>query len=182
MRRAEDLLPPDEQARLAVCAQEPLHAAGSVQPHGVLLAAEPTTGEVVRASANTVDLLGEPVDRVLGRTLHSLLGVDVVDAVRSTVAATLGGAAGTPVTVELPGGLVDLVAHESSGLLLVEAEPSVPAGDGPLAWLGSAMRRAGRAPHAAPCSPSRSRSSCGAWSRRRTSAAACASRRSGPSW
>ncbi len=141
VKRAEELLPPDEQVRLAECAREPQHAPGSVQPHGVLLVADAASGELVQVSANAGDLLGEPVDHLLGRPLESVLGTQAVAAVRRAAVSAVPGASVAPVTTRLADRDVDLVAHESEGLLLVEVEPTGAADEELLFWLGRAMQR-----------------------------------------
>ena len=46
------------QADLTNCERELIHLAGSVQPHGVLLALREPTLRIVQASANAAALLG----------------------------------------------------------------------------------------------------------------------------
>ena len=57
----------------ADCAQEPIHIPGSVQPHGVLLAVEPVSGQVVQVSANSGQVLGIEPAGILGRSLDLVL-------------------------------------------------------------------------------------------------------------
>lgn len=60
------------QVDLTNCERELIHLAGSVQPHGVLLAVRELPPEVVQASANVVELLrrqsGELLERLAART------------------------------------------------------------------------------------------------------------------
>ena len=56
------------------CAREPIHIPGSVQPRGVLAVVREPAFEVRQVSANVADLLGRPVDAVLGRHLSTLIG------------------------------------------------------------------------------------------------------------
>ena len=62
------------QADLTNCERELIHLAGSVQPHGVLLAVREPSFVIVQASANVVGLLGLPPDELLDRPLHGLGG------------------------------------------------------------------------------------------------------------
>jgi len=62
------------QADLTNCERELIHLAGSVQPHGVLLAVREPSFVVVQASANVVELLGVQPGDLLERALHRLGG------------------------------------------------------------------------------------------------------------
>ncbi|WP_432493042.1 bifunctional diguanylate cyclase/phosphodiesterase [Kineococcus auxinigenes] len=120
---AEGLLPADEQARLAECVREPIHVPGAVQPHGVLLAADPATLEVVQVSANCRQLLGAEVHEVLGRPLEAALGTGCTRRLRTALAASDDAA--VPALRAKVGGLpVDVSAHASGDLLVVEVEPA----------------------------------------------------------
>jgi light-regulated signal transduction histidine kinase (bacteriophytochrome) len=61
-----DKVPAFGQADLTNCEREPIHLAGSVQPHGALLVLRERDLAVIQASANAAALLG--VEGVLGRT------------------------------------------------------------------------------------------------------------------
>ncbi len=66
--------PPFGQADLTNCERELIHLAGSIQPHGVLLVLRGPGLEVVQTSANTAELLGWPVQRLLNRPIAVLEG------------------------------------------------------------------------------------------------------------
>ncbi len=120
---AEDLLPADEQARLSECAREPIHVPGAVQPHGVLLAVDPATFEVVQVSANCGRLLGAEVPEVLGRPLEAAVGPGCSRRLRTAHAAADDGT--VPALRARTGGPpVDVSAHGSGGFLVVEIEPA----------------------------------------------------------
>ncbi|MBU1361749.1 MAG: PAS sensor protein, partial [Gammaproteobacteria bacterium] len=63
------------QADLTNCERELIHFAGSVQPHGMLLALRGPALQVVQASANAERLLGVAAGSLLGQPL-SRLGKD----------------------------------------------------------------------------------------------------------
>jgi two-component system, chemotaxis family, sensor kinase Cph1 len=71
------------------CAREPIHIPGSIQPRGVLAVVREPVFEVRQVSANVADLLGRPVDAVLGRHLSALIGAE--QAARVEQAATTFG-------------------------------------------------------------------------------------------
>ncbi|TFZ00977.1 GAF domain-containing protein [Ramlibacter henchirensis] len=72
--------PPD----LSACAAEPIHVPGAIQPHGALLLVQ-RTGQVLQASANSVELLKSPQAELAGQRLHELFdagsGDELLDAV-----------------------------------------------------------------------------------------------------
>jgi chemotaxis family two-component system sensor kinase Cph1 len=133
VNRAEELLPPDEQARLEVCAQEPIHVPGSIQAHGVLLAVDLSTLEILQLSANVVQVFGASPGSLLGRHLAELVGASCTQA----LVAVLNGhpEASNPVAVQVAGRWWDAVAHVTDGLGILELEASPvtpePATSGP---------------------------------------------------
>jgi diguanylate cyclase (GGDEF)-like protein len=66
-----------EPVDLSNCEREPIHIPGSIQPHGVLLVADPADLRVVFASANTASLLGMPAASILGGSLQDCLPAGV---------------------------------------------------------------------------------------------------------
>lgn len=62
------------QADLTNCERELIHFAGSVQPHGVLLAVQEPGFEIIQASANCAALLGIPAEDLLTLPLAHLGG------------------------------------------------------------------------------------------------------------
>lgn len=130
--------PPFGQADLSNCERELIHLAGSVQPHGVLLAMGGPGRTVRLASANAPALLGRPLDAILGRTL-----ADVDQALDAAVAATLQGGdpvEPVPLACTLNGRgttTVEALLHRAPGApdtLLLEVEP-LDASLGPVAPL-----------------------------------------------
>jgi len=65
---------------LDACAREPIHIPGSIQPHGILLAVDPDSGQVLQASVNAAaELLGGK-GQVQGRRWDELLRCDPAQA------------------------------------------------------------------------------------------------------
>lgn len=64
---------PTEPLDMDVCAQEPIHIPGLIQPYGVLLVIEPADGRIVQASSTAADLLGVPMDALLGTPYTQVL-------------------------------------------------------------------------------------------------------------
>jgi diguanylate cyclase (GGDEF)-like protein len=138
--RVEDMLPPDEQARLDECAQEPIHIPGAVQPHGVLLAVDPVGGDVVQASANCGRLLGREPSQVLGRPLVELLNPAAVVHLRAAWEEPSGVHA-NPHLVHVGERAFDAIVHMSTGVAVLELEPAAARDDGLLPALHAALAR-----------------------------------------
>ncbi|WP_115552326.1 bacteriophytochrome BphP [Xanthomonas arboricola] len=64
---------PTEPLDMDVCAREPIHIPGLIQPYGVLLVIEPADGRIVQASTTAADLLGVPMDALLGMPYAQVL-------------------------------------------------------------------------------------------------------------
>lgn len=122
--------PPFGQADLSNCERELIHLAGSVQPHGVLLALDDAGRSVQLASANLPVLFGAGVDDWLGKPLAHLdeaLDAAVADAQRDAAA----GAEPVPLACTLRAGgpracPVEALLHRAPGAphtLLLEVEP-----------------------------------------------------------
>ena len=116
-------------SELATCDREPIHVPGMIQPHGVLLAFEPTGLKVVHASANTEGWLGRSVSSLIGQPIEAVLGIELARRVRDVL--TDGSIERSPVTVTAAGVPVaegsrrfEVIVHRSPSALIVELEPS----------------------------------------------------------
>lgn len=123
----DDLVPVGTPIDLDNCAREPIHIPGSIQPRGVLAVVREPAFEVRQVSANVADLLGRPVDAVLGRHLSALIGSEQAARIEQA-AATFGSLRqNNPLefTIEVAGEsrAFDAILHrEPGGVLLVELE------------------------------------------------------------
>ncbi len=122
-----DLVPVGTPIDLDNCAREPIHIPGSIQPRGVLAVVHEPAFEVRQVSANVAELLGRPVDTILGRHLSALIGSEQAARIEQA-AATIGGLRqNNPLefTIEVAGQAraFDAILHrEPGGVLLVELE------------------------------------------------------------
>jgi len=62
-----------ETIDLDACAREPIHIPGLIQPYGVLLVVEPADGRIVQASATAAEVLGAPMQQLLGARYDEVL-------------------------------------------------------------------------------------------------------------
>ncbi|MBB6627480.1 SpoIIE family protein phosphatase [Nocardioides sp. KIGAM211] len=114
-------------ADLTNCEDEPIHVPGAIQPHGLLLAADPDTLVVAVVSANVEQLVGVPLGTAAGRHLSDFVGVDIADDVRRRVRER---AFSEPLIVFLPEDLpgeyagreIDISLHRSGTRLVIELE------------------------------------------------------------
>jgi len=110
-----------------VCAQEPIHIPGSIQPHGAILALDPVGAFiVVAASRNAAELLRVDTPNVFGRDAASLLGADFAEAIRARLqAGRLRGEAPwrSSLRPNDRSPVFDVAVHSHAGLILVELEP-----------------------------------------------------------
>ncbi len=76
------------QADLTNCERELIHLAGSVQPHGVLLAVQEPALTILQVSANCKSLLGMDSTQLLGQSVE-LLGGNAAAALQALAGANL---------------------------------------------------------------------------------------------
>ena len=125
---------------LTNCDQEPIHIPGSIQPHGALFVIDPVSWTVLQVAGDLAPMAVDHPEAVLGRSLADVLGPDA--------AALITGAGQTPEPRFLgsfrpPGAssvLLDLTAHVSDELLLLEIEPSEPQRQSAAEALGEVRR------------------------------------------
>ncbi len=70
-----------------ICAREPIHIPGHIQPYGALLVLDPETLAVLQSSANAAGFLGvDPADPATLSTLACLSGVSLTERLREWIA------------------------------------------------------------------------------------------------
>ncbi len=121
-----DVLPPIGVIGLSNCKSEPIHMPGAIQPHGVLLAADPVSLIVIQFGGDTRRLLGRTPEEVLGQGLDALIGESAVarlsePAIQNAALARSGLA--LDVEVKDRRRPLDAIAHLNDGVLIVEIEP-----------------------------------------------------------
>jgi two-component system, chemotaxis family, sensor kinase Cph1 len=121
--------PPFGQADLSNCERELIHLAGSVQPHGVLLAIQEPALRIVQVSANAPALLGLAVESLLRQPLVEL-GGDIDARLRAlALSPDLAEPAPLHCSLRISGQLREfegMVHRVRSDLLLAEIEPIAP--------------------------------------------------------
>jgi photoactive yellow protein len=138
------------------CEAEPIHAPGSIQPFGALLAAEEATLAVVACSANAAEILGAGPDDLLGRALTEVLPAARAEELRRRLLRGEAEAqAPWETTLRVPGrgDLLDASFHRHDGLVIAEFEPAGPEAQDEVEveatrllqrWIGALREAAGR--------------------------------------
>ncbi len=115
---------------LSACDREPIHQLGAIQPIGFLVAVS-RDWTIVRVSDNAGAFVGRPARDLLGLPLADIFDREALHTLRNCLVPLFGADA-----VERVFGLALLTAdrerrfdcaiHESTGLVIIEAEPSNP--------------------------------------------------------
>jgi len=98
-------------------------AAVSIQPHGVLIAAQGDGLAITHVSQNSGGTLGMEVDDLLGSDLGTVFGAEWIAANRSTLDGT--GEPGQHASATIAGREFDVIVHRSGAFVLLELELSV---------------------------------------------------------
>ncbi|MBU8977641.1 GAF domain-containing protein [Lysobacter sp. MMG2] len=133
-----------------VCAREPIHLSGAIQPHGFLISCSWPDWTVRHVSANVAELLDLPPRALLGTSLREHVDGSFLEAIADALRFIEPGLAAQRVaTVNLgrDGALCDVSTHLHQGLVHIEIEPQTTA-DGSTGLTANAMigRIAGQDP------------------------------------
>jgi light-regulated signal transduction histidine kinase (bacteriophytochrome)/CheY-like chemotaxis protein len=126
-------MPDTSAVDLNNCDREPIHVPGSIQPHGCLLACDPSGATIRRHSTNAAEMLAVPGELV-GARLDEVFGREVAHTLRNAI-ATAGDPARPALRhgLELPSGArFDVSIHLFESNAIFEFEPVVAANDQPL--------------------------------------------------
>lgn len=108
---------------ITACDVEPIHIPGSIQPHGVMLVVDVTTGVITHAAGDPGVWFGR--SEWLGQPLASLIPSEAVSALLELCRSNQRGGIARLV-VPSDRGPLDLTVYPSSGRLVIEAEDALP--------------------------------------------------------
>ncbi|MDR5590539.1 ATP-binding protein [Christiangramia sediminicola] len=74
-----------EKVDLSSCEKEPIHIIGVTQEHGVLVACDKETGRIGQVGENSSEFFGIAAEELLGKSLESILGSKLADALLTTI-------------------------------------------------------------------------------------------------
>lgn len=131
---------------LDICAREPIHTPGSIQPHGCLVICSSPDWRVRHASQNLESFLGKSAAAALGRPAAELLGEQGVHAIRNLLhQAQISTSGERFFQVSTPDWSqnFDIALHRRSDRVSIELEPSAKArlGADPLSLVKNVMTR-----------------------------------------
>jgi two-component system, chemotaxis family, sensor kinase Cph1 len=127
-----------EQIDLTNCDREPIHTPGTVQPHGALLALDPTTERILAASANAPAFTGISHEQTVNALATDVFGASGADALRALMLATLEQS--RALAVRLPDTELVALLHRAGDTVLVEIEPAAAGDAGLLGATRDAVR------------------------------------------
>ena len=119
---------------LDVCASEPIHIPGSIQPHGFLLIVDAVTMLVSQTAGEVAAKLG--VGQPLGLHLRDVIGAKAAGTVTSFVQSGRVGSAFIGQITTTSGEVLDISAFRSGGVVGVELEPAAATAESALEVLG----------------------------------------------
>lgn len=102
------------------CALEPIHIIGKSQAHGVLLACGPVSFEVQQAGRNTEQFFGISYEKVLGRSLETLIGQERVSQLKKNFSQE---ETAQPLEVVIGKRRLMMLGHFSGSSLVLDFEP-----------------------------------------------------------
>lgn len=117
---------PESVPDLTACEREPVHTPGAVEPHGVLLALDTASGQIVQASVNCISLLGIRAEDLISRSLPDVFAGADAERLQSCSSGEGRRAYAGSVVVRQNGSILDALVHQHQGLLIVELEPVSP--------------------------------------------------------
>ncbi len=121
---------PSEQPDLTICDREPIHLLGAIQSFGFLVAVS-SDWLVSRASENLAEHVGMAWGDALGQPLDKVLSEEAVHDIRNRMAYLQGeDSVERLLRIRLKPDLpeYDVAIHFSHSMIIIEGEPSAPAG------------------------------------------------------
>ncbi len=110
---------------LTDCDREPIQIPGLIQPHGVLLVLQEPDLKIIQVSNNTLALLGQQPQELLGKPLLNLLVPGQIDAIRQCLNEDFESVNPLDISIEIQTKLLwfDGIVHRFNSLIILELEP-----------------------------------------------------------
>jgi len=124
---SDEMGSPTEVVDLSNCEREPIHIPGSIQPHGLLLAIDPATLQVVQWSRNAPGVIGVTGESLAGRPIADLVD-PATDEMLERLVSDAVEAVMMPLRTRFTHATLERMhlgaAHLHQGVLIVEYELS----------------------------------------------------------
>jgi chemotaxis family two-component system sensor kinase Cph1 len=117
--------PMREAVTLSNCDREPIHIPGAILPHGAMLVLDCASLRVLQAAGKTQELLGQPIDALLNRTVEMLFSAEQVQRLHilcTEIDLVKPRHMLDPMMRVLPDCPLDVSVHRSDGFLIIEFE------------------------------------------------------------
>jgi len=115
-----------------ICAREPIHLSGAIQPHGYLISCSWPDWTVRHVSANVDELFDQSPAAMLGTSLREYVDESIVEAIADAMRFIEPGLAAQRVAttnIGSRGALCDISTHLHQGLVHIEIEPQQAGSD-----------------------------------------------------
>ena len=122
------------EAALRSCDAEPIHIPGSIQPHGMLIAADAGTLTICHVAGDIEARLGTP--DLIGMPLSALVGPEIAASIGTIIRSGNPGAGFAGQLTTRAGEQLDLSAFLSGSMVAVELESASPRPETALTVLG----------------------------------------------
>jgi chemotaxis family two-component system sensor kinase Cph1 len=113
---------------LTNCDREPIQIPGLIQPHGVLLVLQEPDLKIVQVSNNTLALLGQQPQELLGKPLLNLLAPKQINAIRQCLSEDFEYVNPLDISIKSQKELLrfDGIVHRWNNFIVLELEPKNP--------------------------------------------------------
>ena len=104
----------------------PVRTPGAIQPHGVLLAINPTSWVIEQVSQNTRQHLGHSPEQILGQPLKRIFSANQIGRLQANLAQRREGLNPLPLSLSLKGKkrYFDSLVHQTQAAIILELEPA----------------------------------------------------------
>ncbi|HLO86582.1 MAG TPA: GAF domain-containing protein [Nostocaceae cyanobacterium] len=119
-----DFLAENTPVDLNNCDREPIHIPGLIQPHGILMVLQEPDLNIIQVSENTFEILGIPVEYILGKTLKVLFNKRQISIIKKSLSEITENLNPLDLYIDTKNGRknFDGIIHKSDGLIVLELE------------------------------------------------------------
>jgi two-component system, chemotaxis family, sensor kinase Cph1 len=114
----------NETIDLTNCDREPIHIPSLIQPHGILLALQNPTLEILQVSSNTQEVVGRESEELLGKPLSDLLNDRQIKLIKQCLAEDFESVNPLNLSIKHQNKLIyfDGIVHRLDNIIILELE------------------------------------------------------------